>query len=84
MPPAAVSVADEPAQIDESLPALIIGVGFTVITKLVDEPMQLLADGVTVMVDVIADAVLLVAVKADMLPVPDDARPMLAALFVQL
>ena len=84
MPPAAVSVADEPAQIDESLPALIIGVGFTVITKLVDEPMQLLADGVTVMVDVIADAVLLVAVKAAIFPVPDDARPMLAALFVQL
>ena len=54
------------------------------ITKLVDEPVQLLADGVTVMVDVIADAVLLVAVKAAILPVPDDARPILAALFVQL
>ena len=54
------------------------------ITKLVDEPVQLLADGVTVIVEVIADAVLLVAVKAAMLPVPDDARPMLVALFVQL
>ena len=64
--------------------AVTVGVGFTVITKLVDEPVQLLADGVTVIVEVIADAVLLVAVKAAMLPVPDDARPMLAALFVQL
>ena len=64
--------------------AVTVGVGFTVITKLVDEPVQLLADGVTVMVDVIADAVLLVAVKAAILPVPDDARPILAALFVQL
>ena len=64
--------------------AVTVGVGFTVITKLVDEPVQLLADGVTVIVEVIADAVLLVAAKAAISPVPDDARPMLAALFVQL
>ena len=52
--------------------------------KLCAAPAQPLADGVTVMVDVIADAVLLVVVKAAMLPVPLVANPMLVALFVQL
>ena len=52
--------------------------------KLCAAPAQPLADGVTVMVDVIADAVLFVAVKAAILPVPLVASPMLAALFVQL
>ena len=40
--------------------------------------------GVTVMVAVIGELVLLVAVKAAILPVPDAARPMAVLLLVQL
>ena len=64
--------------------AVTVGVGLTFMVKLCAAPAQPLADGVTVMVDVIADAVLFVAVKAAILPVPLVASPMLAALFVQL
>ena len=60
------------------------GVGLTVIVKPAGAPMQLLADGVTVMVPVMADDVVLVAVKADIFPLPLDARPIEEALFVQL
>ena len=60
------------------------GVGFTVITKLVDGPEQLFADGVTVIVAVIAALVLLVAVKEAILPLPLAPRPIAVLLFVQL
>ena len=49
-----------------------------------DAPVQLFADGVTVMVAVFTDAVALVAVNAAMFPEPLDARPIDASLFVQL
>ena len=62
----------------------IIGVGFTVIIKLVGAPEQLLADGVTVIVEVIAEVVPLVAVKEAILPLPLALRPIEEALFVQL
>lgn len=65
--------------------AFTVGVGLTVIVKLTGVPVQPEADdGVTVMVAVIGAAVLLVAVKLGILPVPDAARPMAVLLFVQL
>ena len=54
------------------------------ISKLVDVPLQLFADGVTVMVDVIAALVLLAAVNDAILPLPLAPRPIAVLLFVQL
>lgn len=61
-----------------------LGVGFTVIVKLTDEPPQPVELGVTVIVAVCTVVVVLVAVKAAILPVPDAARPIPVLLFVQL
>lgn len=53
--------------------------------KLTDAPAQADGDdGVTVMVAVIGAAVVLVAVKLAILPVPDAAKPIAVLLFVQL
>ena len=61
------------------------GVGFTVMVKLTGPPVQADGDdGVTVMVAVIGAAVVLVATKLGILPVPDAANPMAVLLFVQL
>ena len=65
----------------------IAGVGFTVIVKVFDGPVQptplLLNVGVTVIVAVTGKAVRLIAVKAAILPVPLAARPILVLLLVQ-
>lgn len=61
------------------------GVGFTVMVKLTDDPVQADGDeGVTVIVAVIGAAVALVAIKPGILPVPDAASPMAVLLLVQL
>ena len=79
------AVVAEPAHTAWLAIAFTDGVGFTVIVKLTGVPVQPEADdGVTVMVAVIGAAVLLVAVKLGILPVPDAARPMAVLLFVQL
>ena len=52
--------------------------------KLTGKPPQPVEVGVTVMVAVIGAAVVLVAVKAGILPVPDAPRPMAVLLLVQL
>jgi hypothetical protein len=57
---------------------------FTVIVKLCCEPGQLFAVGVTVIVAVTGDAVLFVAVKEVMSPVPEAPSPMDVVLFAQL
>ena len=49
----------------------------------VDDPVQPLAVGVTVIVAVIGDVVLLIAVKAAIFPLPFAARPIAVLLFVQ-
>jgi len=68
--------------------ALTVGIGFTVIVKVIVGPVQvtpaLVYVGVTVIVAVTGAPVALVAVKLAMLPVPAAARPMLGVLFVQL
>lgn len=65
--------------------AFTAGVGFTVIVKLTAVPVQADGDeGVTVMVAVIGAAVILVAVKLAILPVPDAAKPIAVLLFVQV
>ena len=66
--------------------ASTVAVGFTVIVKLVDVPMQVPPGppGVTVIVPVIGAAVALVAVKLGILPVPAAANPIAGLLFVQL
>ena len=61
-----------------------VGVGLTVMAKLVDEPEQPLADGVTVIVAVTGAELLLVAVNDPMLPEPLPDRPMLVWSLVQL
>lgn len=52
--------------------------------KLVELPVQPVADGVTVIVAVIGALVVLVAVNAAILPVPDAASPIVVLLLVQL
>ena len=62
--------------------------GLTVIVNVIDVPTQvtppLLYTGVTVIVAVTADPVLLIAVNDGTVPAPLDARPILVLLFVQL
>ena len=61
------------------------GVGFTVIVKLTDAPVQADPDdGVTVMVAVIGVAVVFVAINPGILPVPEAPSPIAVLLFVQL
>ena len=52
--------------------------------KLVDPPVQPLADVITVIVAVIGVVPLLMAVKEEISPVPEAAKPILVLLFVQL
>jgi hypothetical protein len=60
-------------------------VGLTVNVKVVGVPVQVKPDelltGVTVMVETIADAVLFVAVKAAIFPVPLAAKPVAVLVF---
>ena len=60
------------------------GVGFTVMLNVLDDPGQVRAVGVTVMVATTGDDVGLAAVNDEISPVPLAARPMDAVLFVQL
>ena len=60
-----------------------VGVGFTVMVNELVGPVQPLAVGVTVMVEVTGAVPPLVAVKAAMLPLPLAKRPMEASSFVQ-
>jgi predicted membrane protein len=62
---------------------VIFGVGLTVIVKVEEAPVQLLAVGVTVIVATTGAAPLLVAVKEAILPVPEAARPIEVVLLVQ-
>ena len=58
------------------------GVGFTVMWKVSDAPVQPLAEGVTVVVAVTGALVVLVAVKEAISPFPLAARPREVLLFV--
>jgi hypothetical protein len=78
------AVVAAPAHSDWFATAATTGVGFTVIVNVTGVPGQPLAVGVTVIVAVIGNAVLFVAVKLEILPVPLAARPILVLLFVQL
>ena len=68
--------------------ATAVGVGLTVIVKVLGVPVQvpppLVNDGVTVMVATTGAAVALVAVKLAILPEPLAANPIDVVLFVQL
>jgi hypothetical protein len=68
--------------------ALTAAVGFTVIVKVLETPVQLTVPavkmGVTVMVAVIGAVVVLLAVKAAILPVPEAANPMASLSLIQL
>lgn len=61
-----------------------VGIGFTLMLKVMSAPTQVLAEGVTVIRAVSGPLVVLVAVKEGMFPSPDAARPMVVLLFVQL
>ena len=64
--------------------ALTVGVGLTVIVKIIGVPAHPLAVGVTVIVATTGALVTLVATKLAMLPLPAAANPIDGALFVQL
>jgi hypothetical protein len=76
-------VAELPAQI-VALFTDILGLGFTVIVKVILFPVQPFNDGLTVMVDVIGAPVLFVNGNEGIFPVPDAASPIAVLLFVQL
>jgi hypothetical protein len=61
-----------------------LGVGFTVMVNVAGMPVQLAADGVTVIVAVIGALVKLIAVKDAILPVPLAPKPIDVFVFVQL
>jgi hypothetical protein len=63
---------------------LTAGAGFTVTVNVLPEPIQLLADGVTVIVAITGVVPLFAAVKDEIFPVPLAARPIEVVLFVQL
>lgn len=79
----------EPLQTTWSGIGLTVGVGFTVMVKVLEGPVHVTFPavvnlGVTVMVAVIGEFVLLTAVNAPMLPVPLAASPIEGRLLVQL
>jgi len=67
---------------------VISPVGFTVIVKLIGEPVQDVPPfakvGVTIIVAIFGDVVVFVAVKTPILPEPLAAKPILGVLFVQV
>jgi hypothetical protein len=64
--------------------AVTFALGLTVIVNVIGAPVQPLADGVTVMVPLIAVAAALVAVKLGMFPLPLAARPIAGLELVQV
>ena len=68
--------------------ALTVAVGFTVIVNVIDVPTQLTPPlvnvGVTVMVAVTGELLVLLAVNVGMFPLPLAARPIDAVLLIQL
>ena len=73
-----------PAQTVSLTGGVITGSGLMIIVYVTGLPGQPFKVGVTVMVPAIAALVVLVAVKAGMLPVPVAARPMAGLLLVQV
>ncbi|GAA4443851.1 hypothetical protein GCM10023188_44970 [Pontibacter saemangeumensis] len=76
--PKLMAAPDAPLQSVLLAIVFTVGVGFTVTVKVCGVPGQPLADGVTVTVATTGAAVVLVAVKAPMLPVPLKPKPTLA------
>ena len=72
-----------PAQLVLEPDRLAVGLGLTVMVKVLALPAHALAVGVTLMVATIGALVLLVAVKEGILPVPAAAKPMAVLLLVQ-
>ena len=79
-----IAVVLEPLHTVWLATAPTVGIGFTVIVKLLGVPGQLLAVGVTVMVATTGAVPGFWAVKLAILPVPLAARPMDGWLLVQL
>ena len=59
-----------------------IGVGLTVISMVLVNPMHEFAEGVTVMVPVMVELVVFVALKAPIFPFPEAPKPMFTFVFV--
>lgn len=81
-PENATGAVASPLQCTWSADAPTEGIGFTVIRNFSEVPAQLFADGVTVTVAVCGAVPLLVAANETMSPLPDEASPMVALLFV--
>lgn len=78
-----MSVVAAPLHNIWSFTAPTVGVGFTVMLKVLGVPVQLLAVGVTMMFEVMGVVPLLVAVKDVMLPFPLAPKPIFTLSFVQ-
>lgn len=70
--------------VEGTVPITAVTPGNTVIVKVLDAPVQPLADGVTVIVATNGAAVVLVTMNGAILPVPDAANPIAVLLLVQL
>ena len=81
--PEAVSVTGVPEH-KLALFTVTKGLGFTVIVNVIEEPVQPLSVGVTVIVAVIGAPELLFTVKDGIFPDPEEASPMAVLLLVQL
>jgi len=86
--PNVTAVVAVPAQIVWLATALTVGLGFTVMVKVVEAPVQVtpafVKEGVTVMVATTGAVPAFRVVNEAMLPVPLAARPIAGVLFVQL
>ena len=81
--PVPVKLSVAPTQIGELLAAVTLGVGFTVIVKVITGPIHVPTYGVTEMVEVTPEAPLFEPVKLEIFPVPLAPRPMEVSVLVQ-
>ena len=79
-----VAVVKSPLQIEKLEGKITDGDGLTDMVKLLGFPIQPFTVGVTVMFEVIELLPLFIALKALMLPVPDEANPIVLSLFVHV
>jgi hypothetical protein len=82
-PVKATAVVLAPLHMVCAVGVLTVGVGFTVILKFCEVPIQPLAVGITMTLAVSGVAPAFIAVKEAILPVPDAPRPMPGSVLVQ-
>ena len=84
VPPKVMGPVSNPLHTITSDGCVTVGVGLTVIVKVLTGPEQLSAIGVTVMVATTCEVLLLTAVKDAMFPIPLAPRPTEVVLLAQV